>query len=236
MPQERVQKILAQAGYGSRRACEKFIEAGRVRVNGQVVKLGAKADPARDEILLDQQPVKPHTQYRYIALYKPRNVLSTSGGAERRRKVSDLVPGGGQLHMVGRLDRESEGLMLLTNDGELTNQLTHPRYGHEKEYRVLVARVPDAKQLEAWRRGVVLPDGARTRPAQVSVERRQGDGAWLRVIMQEGRKRQIREVAGLLGLATVKLIRVRIGSLRLGELKPGEWRELSAEEVSALKA
>lgn len=235
MAQERVQKILAQAGFGSRRACEEFIKAGRVKVNGERVELGAKADPDKDHILLDQQPVKVKHQIRYIALYKPRNVLSTTGGAERRRKVTDLVPGGEQLHLVGRLDRESEGLMLLTNDGDLTNRLTHPSYGHEKEYRVLVARHPDEKQLSTWRRGVVLSDGHKTLPANVSIERNQGDGTWLRVIIKEGRKRQIREVATLIGLPVVKLIRVRIASLSVGKMKSGEWRDLSAEEVAQLK-
>lgn len=237
MPEERVQKILAQAGFGSRRACEKLIAAGRVKVNGQVISLGDKADPAIDEILLDQQAIKPQARLRYVAVNKPRHVISTTGagGAEKRRKVTDLVPGGDQLHIVGRLDHESEGLVLLTNDGELTNFLTHPRYGHEKEYHVLVARSPDAEQLAAWRRGVVLEDGHRTRAADVHIVRRQGQGAWLRVIMKEGRKRQIREVAGLLGMPVVSLLRVRIASLELGNLKVGEWRELSAAEVAALK-
>lgn len=238
MPTERVQKILAQAGFGSRRACEKFIEAGRVKVNGKVISLGAKADPAIDKILFDQQPIKATSNLRYIALNKPRNVVSTTGagGAEKRRKVTDLVPRGDDLHLVGRLDRDSEGLILLTNDGELTNLLTHPRYGHEKEYHVLVARSPDAEQLAVWRRGVVLEDGSRTRPADVHVIRRQGQGAWLRVIMKEGKKRQIREVAGLLGMPVVSLLRVRIASLELGILKAGEWRELTTSEVEALKS
>lgn len=237
MPQERVQKILAQAGFGSRRACEKFIEAGRVKVNGKVISLGDKADPAIDDILLDQQPVKVKTQLRYVALNKPRSVLSTTsaGGAEKRPKVTDLVPGGDDLHLVGRLDRDSEGLMLLTNDGELTNLLTHPRFGHEKEYHVLVARSPDTEQLAAWRRGVVLEDGTRTRAAEVHIMRRKGQGAWLRVVMKEGKKRQIREVAGLLGMPVVSLLRVRIASLELGNLKSGQWRDLTPEEVAKLK-
>jgi 23S rRNA pseudouridine2605 synthase len=123
----------------------------------------------------------------------------------------------------------------MTNDGELANQLTHPRYGHEKEYRVLVARHPDEAQLATWQRGVVLEDGYRTQPAQVRVEELAGKGAWLRVIMREGRKRQIREVGSRLGLPVVKIIRIRIGSLRLGSLKPREWRHLTPEEVAALK-
>jgi 23S rRNA pseudouridine2605 synthase len=133
------------------------------------------------------------------------------------------------------LDVDSEGLILLTNDGDLANRLTHPRYGHEKEYKVLVARQPDEEQLGAWRRGVVLEDGFRTAPAGVRVDELFGKGAWLRVILKEGRKRQIRETGAQLGLPVVKIIRVRIGSLRLGALKPGEWRYLTAEEVAELK-
>jgi 23S rRNA pseudouridine2605 synthase len=139
------------------------------------------------------------------------------------------------LYPVGRLDFESEGLVLMTNDGDLTNLLTHPRYGHEKEYRVLVARHPQPEQLEAWCRGLVLPDGYKTAPAQVRIESAQGKGSWLRVVMGEGRKRQIREIGGLLGLPVVRIIRVRIGALRLGNLKPREWRYLSAAELAGLR-
>jgi 23S rRNA pseudouridine2605 synthase len=130
---------------------------------------------------------------------------------------------------------ESEGLILLTNDGDLANQLTHPRYGHEKEYHVLVADQPDKDQLETWRRGVVLPDGHRTAPATVVFDRTKGKGAWLKVILTEGRKRQIREVANLLGLPVVKLIRVRIGTLKLGKLRTSQWRYLEENEVRELK-
>jgi len=235
MAEERLQKILARAGFGSRRASESLISAGRVSVNGQVAKLGSKADPARDAIRVDGRRLNIAQDFVYIALYKPRGVLSTTSGPDARRKVTDLVPSGEQLHLVGRLDLESEGLMLLTNDGELTQRLSHPRYEQEKEYRVLVARRPDQEQLATWRRGVVLPDGARSRPADVRIEKLQGKGTWLRVVMHEGRKRQIREIAGLLGLPVVKLIRVRIASLHLGGLKSGEWRNLDAKEVQALK-
>lgn len=235
MAEERLQKILARAGFGSRRASEGLISAGRVSVNGQVAQLGSKADPARDAIRVDGRRVSIAQDFVYIALYKPRGVLSTTSGPDQRRKVTDLVPGSEHLHLVGRLDLESEGLILLTNDGELTQRLSHPRYEQEKEYRVLVARRPDQEQLATWRRGVVLPDGARSRPADVRIEKLQGKGTWLRVVMHEGRKRQIREIAGLLGLPVVKLVRVRIASLHLGSLKSGEWRNLDAKEVQALK-
>jgi 23S rRNA pseudouridine2605 synthase len=139
------------------------------------------------------------------------------------------------LYPVGRLDVESEGLILLTNDGELANHLTHPRYGHEKEYRVLVARRPDKEQLEAFRHGVVLEDGHRTLPAIVSIESGFGKGAWLRIILREGRKRQIREMCALVGLPVVRIVRIRISTLLLGNLKPREWRSLTENEVAELK-
>ncbi|MBN2550067.1 MAG: rRNA pseudouridine synthase [Anaerolineales bacterium] len=233
--EERLQKILAQSGLGSRRACEAFISAGRVTVNGKVAILGTKADPERDRIELDRRPIRTNVEYVYIALYKPRGVLSTVTAPDPRPTVRDLVPVPGNLYPVGRLDVDSEGLILLTNDGDLANRLTHPRYGHEKEYRVLVARRPDEEQLQAWRRGVVLEDGHRTAPAQVTVESTFGKGVWLRVILREGRKRQIRETGTLTGLPVVKIIRLRIGSLQLGGLKPREWRHLTAQEVAALK-
>ncbi|MBX3046425.1 MAG: pseudouridine synthase [Anaerolineales bacterium] len=236
MAEERLQKILARAGYGSRRAAEELIEHGRVTVNGAVATIGAKADAARDAIKVDGTRITAAAAPVYFAVYKPRGVLSTTGGPEPRQKVTDLVPKGDQLHLVGRLDKDSEGLMLLTNDGELTQRVSHPRYEQEKEYRVLVARQPDAEQLATWRRGVVLEDGTRTRPADVRVEHLYGKGAWLRVIMQEGHKRQIREIAGQLGLPVVKLIRVRISNLYVGNLKPGEWRQLTEDEVRGLMA
>ncbi len=235
--QERLQKILAQAGYGSRRACEEFIVAGRVRVNGKVAELGQKADPAIDHVTLDGKPLPKIEKLVYIALNKPRFVLSTVEREEgdKRETVIDLVDVRERIYPVGRLDLESEGLILLTNDGDLANRLTHPRYGHEKEYRVLVARRPDEEQLSAWRRGVVLDDGYKTAPAQVAIAESQGKGAWLRVVMGEGRKRQIREIGALLGLPIVRIVRVRIGSLRLGNLKPRAWRFLREEEVETLR-
>jgi 23S rRNA pseudouridine2605 synthase len=235
--EERLQKILAQAGYGSRRACETIIEAGRVRVNGYIAVLGQKADPLKDKISVDGKPIAAAEQLTYIALYKPRNVLSTveAEAGDQRQTVRDLIPVEGHLYPVGRLDFDSEGLVLMTNDGDLTNRLTHPKFGHEKEYRVLIARRPDEEQLNTWRRGVVLEDGYKTQPADVRFESTSGKGAWIRVTMGEGRKRQIREIGTLLGLPVVRILRVRIGALRLGNLKPRQWRYLTSEEVQALK-
>ena len=235
--QERLQKILAQAGHGSRRSCEEMILAGRVRVNGQLAELGQKADPAEDRITLDGKPLPKSEKLTYVALHKPRFVLSTveKEKDDNRETVIDLIEVRERVYPVGRLDIESEGLILLTNDGDLANKLTHPRYGHMKEYRVLVASRPDDKQLGAWRRGILLEDGYQTAPADVRLTETQGKGAWLRVIMGEGRKRQIREIAAQLGLPVVRIVRVRIGSLRLGNLKVREWRFLTAEEVDLLK-
>jgi len=235
--EDRLQKILAQAGFGSRRSCEKFIQAGRVRVNGQVAKIGQKADPSKDKITLDGKPVAANVEYVYIALYKPRNVLSTVSPepGDTRKTVLDLVDVPDRIYPVGRLDFDSEGLILLTNDGELTNHLTHPRYGHEKEYKVLLARRPDDKQLQTWARGVVLEDGYKTAPAQVRFQSTAGKGAWIRIVMNEGRKRQIREIGFSLGLPVVRILRVRIGTLRLGNLKPRQWRYLTTQEVAELQ-
>ena len=235
MSEERLQKILARAGLGSRRACEELIAAGRVYVNGKMATLGMKADLESDHIEVDGRLIRDTEPLTYVALYKPRGVISAAKSPDPRPTVRDLIPLTGRLYPVGRLDVDSEGLILMTNDGGLANRLTHPRYGHEKEYRVLVARHPDEEQLKTWRRGVVLEDGYRTAPAQVRVESLSGKGAWLRIILREGRKRQIRETGKQIGLPVVKIIRVRIGSLELGSLKPREWRNLTAKEVAALK-
>lgn len=235
---ERIQKILAQAGYGSRRACEDFISAGRVRVNGKLAELGQKADPATDSITVDGKPIATAEALVYIALHKPRYVLSTVEVevGDGRRTVRDLVDVPDHIHPVGRLDFESEGLVLMTNDGDLTNRLTHPRYGHEKEYRVLLAKRPDQEQLEAWKRGVVLEDGHKTASVNVRFEEAQGKGAWVRVIMKEGHKRQIRETCKQLALPVVRIVRTRIGTLRLGNLRSRQWRYLTTAEVNELKS
>jgi 23S rRNA pseudouridine2605 synthase len=233
--EERLQKILARAGYGSRRSCEELITAGRVRVNGKAVGLGDKADPSKDRITLDGRPVLDAEKLVYVALYKPRGVISTVTDPELRPAVRNLVPVPGRLYPVGRLDMDSEGLILLTNDGDLANKLTHPRYEHEKEYRVLVAKHPDREQLDLWRRGVVLEDGFRTEPAEVHVVSKQGKGAWLNVVLKEGHKRQIREMGIQTGLPVVRIVRVRIGELLLGGLRPKEWRFLTVQEVAALQ-
>lgn len=233
--EERLQKILAQAGLGSRRGCEELIRAGRVLVNGQTATLGMKADPKTDEIQVDGEPLKTGDAPIYIMLNKPRGVLSAVHSSDGRQTVVDLIHIPTRVYPVGRLDVDSEGLILLTNDGALTNQLTHPRYEHEKEYRVLVGCRPDEAQLQAWRRGIVLEDGFRTSPAEVRLDKVTGDAAWLTVILKEGHKRQIREMGASTGLPVLRIIRVRIGNLQLGTLKSKEWRYLTAKEINELK-
>lgn len=233
--EDRLQKILAYSGYGSRRSCEELIIAGRVTVNGKVAILGSKADIQKDQIKLDGKLVKLPEAYQYIALYKPIGVISAVSSPDPRPTVRDLVPVQGSLYPVGRLDVDSEGLILLTNDGELANLLTHPRYEHEKEYRVFVARHPDEKQLTAWRHGVVLEDGYCSSPVHVEVESHTGKGTWVRVIMKEGRKHQIRDTCRQIGLPVVSIMRIRIGSLHLGKLKPSQWRHLNPAEIIGLK-
>lgn len=235
MGQERIQKILARAGYGSRRGCEELIAAGRVRVDGIVAVLGQKADPDRQVITVDDEHVKVPERMVYLALNKPRGVLSDTEDARGRKTVLDMVPHEGHLFAVGRLDLTSEGLVLLTNDGDLANRLLHPRYGHEREYRVRVAGRPSEDVLKAWSRGIML-DGVKTRPAQVKVLKTEGDDTWLQVVMQEGKKRQIRRIAAALGHPVRALVRVRIGPIALGRLAPGEWRALTPKEVEALRA
>ncbi|MBT3316055.1 MAG: rRNA pseudouridine synthase [Anaerolineae bacterium] len=233
--EERLQKILASTGLASRRGCEVYITAGRVKVNGKVAKLGQKADASKDKITVDEKEISVPKTHIYIALNKPRGVISAVSSPDPRPTVRDLITIDRRIYPVGRLDIESEGLILMTDDGELTNRLSHPRYGHEKIYKVLVARQPDKKQLDAWRRGIVLEDGYRTAPAKVFVEGTAGKGARLKIVMKEGRKRQIRETGSLLGLPVVSILRTQLGSLKLGRLKTKEWRYLTDDEVAELK-
>ncbi len=242
---ERLQKVMAQAGIASRRACEDLIRQGRVQVNGQVVtEMGTKVDPARDRIAVDGQPLTQAAKRVYLVLNKPPGYLSTAHDDRGRPTVMDLVPGGERLYPVGRLDADSEGLLLLTNDGSLTQRLTHPRYQHEKEYLVLVRGRPSPETLRQLREGIELEDG-RTSPARVVVLRREEresldlerpprGTAWLRMILREGRKRQIRRMCATVGHPVQRLIRVRMGPLTLGELPPGQWRRLSKGEIRAL--
>ncbi len=235
MAEERVQKILSQAGFGSRRSCEKLIEEGRVTVNGKKVKLGDKANPATDEILLNGSPIGKSEKKVYIAVNKPRYMLSLHAPFDDRPSIFDIVKDERHLYPVGRLDYDSEGLVLLTNDGEMANRLSHPKYEHDKEYEVRTSRKPDEEQLKIWRRGVVLEDGYRTLPAEVEIKSQTTKGAWLKIVLREGKNRQIRRTGLRIGLPVRQIRRVRIGPIELGKLQPGNFRYLRPDEIQALK-
>jgi pseudouridine synthase len=230
---------MAQANIGSRRACEDLIRQGRVRVNGQVIHLGDQADPRADIIEVDGEKLAFPEQKLYIAFNKPKYVLADDGHKDDNRKTfRDFLPYSEHLFSAGRLDVDSEGLMVLTNDGELANRLTHPRYRHTKTYKVVVVGLPSPETLEKWQRGVTIieDDGSsyRTAPCSVTIIDG-GKETTLRIIMTEGKKRQIRRVAAQLGHPVLSLIRTQIGKLGLGSLRPGEWRELSPKDLAALK-
>lgn len=235
--EERLQKLMARAGLGSRRANEQLIAAGRVRINGRVARLGDKADPQLDRIEVDGQPVDFSIQQQiYIKLNKPRGVISSLEDemGEDRPIVRDLIPAAGHIYPVGRLDKQSEGLMLMTNDGQIAHRLTHPRYAHEKVYDVILEGLINDRDLEQWRKGVVL-DERLTAPAGIKVLQKSANESHLRVSLREGRKRQIRRIAAAFGHPVSSLIRIRIGPLELGDLQPGEWRHLSNNEVQRLR-
>lgn len=235
MTTERLQKLMARAGLGSRRANEKIIRQGRVRVDGVVATLGDKADPAVDRITVDGEQLSFEKRL-YIMLYKPRGVLSSTEDEmeDGRTTVTDLVPIDTHIYPVGRLDKPSEGLILLTNDGKLAHRLTHPRFEHEKIYEVSVEGRPKLAVLELWRQGVLLDDKM-TAPAGVEVLELGEESTDLRITLREGRKRQIRRVAAMLGHPVQRLLRTHIGPLALGDLGPGEWRHLTEEELESLK-
>jgi len=197
--------------------------------------LGMSAEPASDKITVDGSVLPAPASPQTFALHKPRGVVSSLAPQGNRATVRDLLPVEGRFFPVGRLDKDSEGLILLTNDGALAQRISHPRFEVEKEYRVLVARRPSEEQMEIWRRGVVLEDGIRTSPMEVLVESPEGRGAWLRVVMREGRKHELREIGRRIGLPIVRIIRRRIGGLALGNLRPGQYRELTPVEIASLR-
>ncbi len=234
---ERLQKIMARAGIASRRECEKMIEAGQVQVNGRVAKLGDKADPAVDKIVVRGALLKPQAQKLiYVALNKPKGVLSSTEDelGAGRKTVRDLIPLPDRLYPVGRLDKQSEGLILMTNDGDLAHKLTHPRYGHKKTYRVTLEGRLDPESLKKWRKGVYL-DGRKTAPAQITILQQEQNFTLLEIVMREGRKRQIRRIASMLGYPVKQLVREKIGPISLGRLRSGDWRYLTASEVKILR-
>ena len=242
MASERLQKVIARAGIASRRRAEQLVADGRVTVNGRRAGLGDSADPARDRIEIDGRPLEKAAPAIHLAVYKPRGFLSSAHDERGRRSVLALVDTGGErLWPAGRLDVESEGLMLLTNDGEWANRVLHPRFETEREYAALVSPSSTRQQLDRLRAGVALEDGparllaARHAPPPPEVARVRGEGgAWLRVRIGEGRKREVRRLFEAVDARVERLVRTRIGPLTLAGLREGEWRKLRPREVAAL--
>jgi 23S rRNA pseudouridine2605 synthase len=234
---ERLHKVLAHAGVASRRAAERMIRDRRIRVNGTlVIELGTQVDPAKDRIEVDGKPLaRGETAHHYVALNKPLGVVSTAHDPEGRPTVVELVHAPQRVYPVGRLDIDSEGLVLLTDDGELTFRLTHARFGVEKEYELQVACADfGERQLEQLRRGVLLEDGL-ARAVRTHWVRSTPDGALVRIALLEGRNREVRRMMAAVGCTVEHLQRVRIGPLVLGDLRPGQHRVLRQREIEALR-
>ncbi|MCG0278905.1 MAG: rRNA pseudouridine synthase [Thermanaeromonas sp.] len=231
----RLQKYLAQAGIASRRRAEELIRAGRVKVNGETVTtMGFKVEPGRDAVEVDGKIVELETKKVYYLLYKPAGYVSTARDPQGRPKVVDLLQGVRErVYPVGRLDYDTEGLLLLTNDGDLTLRLTHPRYGVPKTYEALVEGIPDAQDLSRLAKGVKLEDGW-TSPAKVRLLWARKGRALLELTLREGRKREVRRMCKAVGHPVIKLKRTKMAFLTLKGLKPGEYRELTEEEVERL--
>ena len=230
---QRIQKVLAHAGIASRRAVEEMIEAGRVRVNGKKARLGQRVDPAKDEVEVDGSRVPLQAELRYYLLNKPVGVVTTSDDPDGRETVLEYIETDERVWPVGRLDIETEGALLLTNDGDLTHRLTHPSFQVPKTYLAEVRGSVGSKAIRALLSGVDLDDGpARARSAQI-VEQARG-GTLLELVMTEGRNREIRRMLDTLDFTVVRLVRVAIGPLRLGRLKAGTYRKLGPAEVMAL--
>ena len=231
---DRLQKILSSAGICSRRRAEEFLRAGRVAVNGVTAALGDRADPERDAVTLDGKPVSVRQEKLYLMLHKPRGVVTTLSDEKGRPTVAGLVSGcGGRVYPVGRLDMDSEGLLLLTGDGELAQRLTHPRHGIEKEYRVTVTgRLEGCRErLEAVE---ALEDGTPVVRARVRTLERGEKRQVLSVTVRQGLNRQVRRMCAMAGLEVERLVRVREGPLKLGTLPRGQWRPLTPEELAAI--
>ena len=230
---ERLQRTLARAGLSSRRGSEELIKAGRVEVNGRPASLGDKVDPEQDEVRVDGRRVSVDPGLRYVALHKPKGVTTTMRDRHAERDLRDFLPEGPRVFPVGRLDRDTEGLLLLTNDGDLAHRLAHPRHGVEKEYLAEVDGSPTPARIGRLRRGVDLDDGIAKAVDARSVGRAGGRFA-VRVVMTEGRKREVRRMLEAVGLPVRRLIRTRVGPVRLGRMKAGELRDLSHDEIRDL--
>lgn len=233
---DKLQKVLAAAGLASRRAAEELLRQGRVTLNGRPARLGDRGDPRHDRIAVDGRPLAASPPPLTLLLHKPVGVLCTCRDPRGRTTVLDLLPAAlrreAALHPVGRLDADSRGALLLSNDGDLTLRLTHPRFGHARTYRIWVQGHPDRRTLERWAAGVPL-DGLPAAPVDLRLLSRRRDASRLELVMREGRNRQIRRTASLLGHPVLDLLRVAIGPLRLADLAEGSWREVSADAFTA---
>lgn len=231
MTLQRLQKIIAATGFCSRRHAEELLKQGRVRVNGILGKIGNKADPNLDIITVDGKPLPEGASNTVLILNKPRGVICSCKDPQGRQTVMNLLPDqiSNGLYPVGRLDADSRGALLLTNHGDLTLHLTHPRYGHNKTYRVWVNGIPSKKTILTWSNGVIL-DGEMTQPARVKLLKSNNANSLLQINMREGRNRQIRRVGDLLGHKVIDLQRIEICGITLGNLKEGHWRVLEREE------
>lgn len=238
MAEQRIQKVLSDQGICSRRAAERMIDEGRVKVNGHPVTLGDKMDPDYDKVSIDGKTVRivRKRKYIYIMLHKPRGFITTSSDELGRRTVMDLVKGvGRRVYPIGRLDKDSEGLLLMTDDGAFANLLTHPSGGVGKLYRVTVRPRATEEQIVKMSSGVVLDDGVKTAPAVIHVVTDEPNRTVLEITLHEGRNRQIRRMCESVGLEVIRLKRSAEGPVKLGMLAPGEWRELKRSEVTALR-
>ncbi|NPV59852.1 MAG: rRNA pseudouridine synthase [Actinobacteria bacterium] len=233
--EERLQKVLAAAGLGSRRRCEEIISAGRVSVNGRTASLGDRVDPERDEISVDGVPIDPKVEKKYLLLNKPPGYVTTVRDTRGRPTVMDLVKGEGRLFPVGRLDLETRGLLLLTNDGYLAHRVMHPSYAIDKTYLVTVEGRLGRRGLAQLREGVPLEEGV-TAPARVRVLENHGGRCVLEMTIHEGRKRQVRRMCAAVGLRVTDLVRIRLGHLDLKGVEEGSYRVLSREEVEPFLA
>ncbi len=233
---ERLHKVMARAGIASRRRCEEMIVAGLVKVNGRVIKEpGTKVDPAADRIRVAGEALDPSLARQYILINKPRGYITTTSDEKGRKKVTDLLQGNnGRVYPVGRLDYDSEGLLLLTNDGDLTYALTHPGRQVPKTYQVRVAGVPEPVKLKQMEKGLLLEDGP-TAPARVQFRGEREGNALLEITLHEGRKHQVKRMCAYIGHPVMRLKRIRFGDLRIDDLKPGQYRHLTGEELKKLK-
>ncbi|MGN6693745.1 MAG: pseudouridine synthase [Aquihabitans sp.] len=228
---ERLQKVLARVGIGSRRVCEDLIAEERVKVNGEIAELGRRVDPEHDLVEVDGAPIGIRPGLVYYLLNKPKGAVTTASDPQGRPTVIDLVPAEPRVFPVGRLDMDTEGLLLLTNDGELANRIAHPSHGVEKEYLAEVVGTPSRAALRTLREGVDLEDG-RTAPAAATLV----EGSLVKLVIHEGRNRQVRRMLDAVGHPVTRLIRTRIGPLSDRRLAPGSWRELTGPELRAMEA